>query len=195
VPLISSTPSAGSLRSGPPPEAFDQARVSATSNSLVEARRLGPEELKFWVFLNHHPDTRSVTAQAEVPASQWFWRDLRTNKLGPPTPTSSGVSAASRVRGSDAVTWAGSKRPTAQLQVAAQLKPVRRIPSLKLEATDHFQSCDEATSVDRYFRAECAHENSFNLSNPRARRSFPSSVSVITRLTCAAISAGSFGSQ
>ena len=95
---------------------------SASPDSLTEARMLGHEELKFWVFLNHHPDTRSVTAQAEVPASQWLWRDLRTNKLVRPTPTTSGVAAESRVGGYDAVIWAGSKRPTAKLQVAAQLE-------------------------------------------------------------------------
>jgi hypothetical protein len=108
---------------------------SASPDSLTEAKMLGHEELGFWVFLNHHPDPRSVTAQAQVPASQWLWRDLRTNKLVRPTPIPSGVAAASLVGGYDAVVWAGSKRPTAKLQVAAQI--------------EWHQICVEVTALDK----------------------------------------------
>lgn len=93
---------------------------SATPDPWTEARLLGEGDLRYWVFLNHHPDSRTLSAHARVEGAGWLWRNLRSGKRVQPTAEPGGMQAEVSVGATDAALWAGTRRPTATLEIASR---------------------------------------------------------------------------
>jgi hypothetical protein len=93
--------------------------LSDTQEPWTEARLSGDGDLRYWVFLNHHPEQQKLEARARLAAWTWLWRDLRTNQRVRPIEDPSGMRADVLVEKLDAVVWAGSKRPTSRLEIEA----------------------------------------------------------------------------